>query len=186
VAYERPDTQATGRRALDLLQRQPRDVDHLRRPFDIHLHQIDQISTAGDEFRVWVASDLAHRVPNVVGTRIMEVNHDRPITCSIAATMLVSAPQRQILPLMSSRISSAVFALPSAISPAAEQICPGVQEPHWNASWSMNACCSGCSAPLPARPSIVVICAPSYMTANVRHELTRRPSMSTVQAPHWP
>src|SRR5215831_16645573 len=34
--------------------------------------------------------------------------------------------------------------------------------------------------------SIVVICAPSYMTANVRHELTRRPSMSTVQAPHWP
>src|SRR5262249_59064687 len=54
VTYERPDTQATGRRVLDLLQRQPRDVDHLRRPFDIHLHQIDQISTAGDEFRVWV------------------------------------------------------------------------------------------------------------------------------------
>jgi len=35
-------------------------------------------------------------------------------------------------------------------------------------------------------PSIVVTFAPSFMTASVRHELTRRPSMSTVQAPHWP
>jgi hypothetical protein len=32
-----------------------------------------------------------------------------------------------MLPLISSRISSAVFALPSAIRPAAEQICPDVQ-----------------------------------------------------------
>jgi hypothetical protein len=34
---------------------------------------------------------------------------------------------RQILPLINSRISSAVLAWPSAISPTAEQICPGVQ-----------------------------------------------------------
>ena len=33
------------------------------------------------------------------------------------------APHRQMLPLISSRIWSAVFALPSAIRPAAEQIC---------------------------------------------------------------
>ena len=32
-----------------------------------------------------------------------------------------------MLPLITSRISSGVFALPSAISPAAEQIWPGVQ-----------------------------------------------------------
>ena len=40
------------------------------------------------------------------------------------------------------------FRLALAISPAAEQIWPGVQYPHWKASWSMKACCSGCSAPL--------------------------------------
>ena len=37
-----------------------------------------------------------------------------------------------------------------------------------------------------ASPSIVVISAPSCMTASVRQELMRRPSTSTVQAPHWP
>jgi hypothetical protein len=41
--------------------------------------------------------------------------------------MLGYAPQRQMLPLISSRISSAVLALLSAISPTAEQICPEVQ-----------------------------------------------------------
>jgi len=33
---------------------------------------------------------------------------------------------------------------------------------------------------------MVVICAPSFITASVRHELIRRPSTRTVQAPHWP
>jgi hypothetical protein len=41
--------------------------------------------------------------------------------------MLGYAPHRQMLPLINSRISSAVLAFPSAIKPAAEQICPGVQ-----------------------------------------------------------
>ena len=50
----------------------------------------------------------------------------------------------------------------------------------------MKACCSGCSAPSVARPSTVVTSAPSFMTASVRQELIRRPSTSTVQAPHWP
>jgi hypothetical protein len=36
--------------------------------------------------------------------------------------MLGYAPQRQMLPLINSRISSAVFALPSFIKPTAEQI----------------------------------------------------------------
>ncbi len=43
----------------------------------------------------------------------------------------------------------------------------------------------GGSSPL-ARPSMVVISAPSAATARVRQELTRRPSSRTVQAPHWP
>ena len=60
-----------------------------RRPLDIHLHQVDQIGAAGDEFRVRVASDLAYRVDDIVGARVLEIDHDRPITCWIAATMLV-------------------------------------------------------------------------------------------------
>ena len=62
-----------------------------------------------------------------LGPCVLEIDHDLSIACSIAATMFGYAPQRQMLPLISSRISSAVFALPSAMSPTAEQICPGVQ-----------------------------------------------------------
>ena len=57
------------------------------------------------------------------GPYVIEVDHDCLIACMIAATMLGFAPHRQILPLMSSRISSTFLALPSAIRPAAEQIC---------------------------------------------------------------
>ncbi len=87
VPYERTDAQTTARGVFHLLERQARDVDDFRRLFDMHLHQIDQIGAAGDEFRVWVAGDLAHSVRNVVDARILEVDHDRPITCWIAATM---------------------------------------------------------------------------------------------------
>ena len=37
-----------------------------------------------------------------------------------------------------------------------------------------------------ARPSTVVTAEPSTATARARHALARRPSISTVQAPHWP
>jgi len=48
------------------------------------------------------------------------------ILCA-AATMPTYAPQRQMLPLISSRISSPVLALPSPIRPTPEQSCPEVQ-----------------------------------------------------------
>ena len=35
---------------------------------------------------------------------------------------------------------------PRGCTPTAEITWPGVQNPHWNASWSMNARCTGCSA----------------------------------------
>jgi hypothetical protein len=35
-------------------------------------------------------------------------------------------------------------------------------------------------------PSIVVMLSPACITASVRHELIRRPSTITVQAPHCP
>ena len=36
-----------------------------------------------------------------------------------------------------------------------------------------------------ASPSMVVTVEPSACTANTVHDLTLRPSMSTVHAPHW-
>ena len=76
------------RRLLDLVQRQPRDVDQPRRALDILLHQVDQVGAAGDEFRRRIGGDLAHRVGDVAGARVLEVDHDCPIACWIAATML--------------------------------------------------------------------------------------------------
>ena len=50
---------------------------------------------------------------------------------------------------------------------------PGVQNPHWKAKLSMNACCSGCRVSPSARPSMVMTSAPSACTASMRHERTR-------------
>ena len=62
------------------------------RLLDIHLHQIDQIGAAGDEFRARAAGHQAHRIGDAAGARILEIDHDCPvcwpIACWIAATML--------------------------------------------------------------------------------------------------
>ena len=89
VAHERADAQPAARRIFDLPQRQPRDVDQLYRLLDIHLHQIDQIGAAGDDLCLRLGSHLPHRVGDVVSTRVLEIDHDGPTTCWIAATMLV-------------------------------------------------------------------------------------------------
>ena len=63
---------------LDGLERQPRDVDQPRRALDVLLHQVDQVGAAGDELRRRIGRDLAHRVGDVVGARVLEVDHDSP------------------------------------------------------------------------------------------------------------
>ena len=74
---------------LDVVERQPRDVDQPRRALDILLHQIDQVGAAGDELRRRIGRDLAHRVGDVGGARVLEIDHDlASIACWIAATML--------------------------------------------------------------------------------------------------
>ena len=92
VRHERADAQAAVRRLLDGLQRQPRDVDQPRRALDIVFHQVDQVGAAGDELRRRIGRDLPHRVGDVVGARVLEIDHDLPpialIACWIAATML--------------------------------------------------------------------------------------------------
>src|SRR5260221_7590475 len=77
-------------------------------------------------------------------------------------------------------------ACPSWMRPIALMIWPGVQNPHWKPSWAMKAACTGWSWSPRATPSMVRISAPSWLTASARHELIRRPSTRTVQAPHWP
>ena len=79
VRHQRADAQAAVRGFLDGLERQPRNVDQPRRPFDILLHQVDQVGAAGNEFRRRIGRDLAHRVGDVVRARVLEIDHDRPI-----------------------------------------------------------------------------------------------------------
>ena len=72
------------------------------------------------------------------------------------------------------------------ISATADMIWPEVQNPHWKASQSMKARCTGWSWSPWASPSTVVTRLPWTVAASVRHDSTRRPSTWTVQAPHWP
>ncbi len=88
VRHQRADAQAAVRGFLDGLERQARNVDQPRRAFDVLLHQVDQVGAAGDEFRRRIGRDLAHGVGNVAGARVLEIDHDCPIACRIAATML--------------------------------------------------------------------------------------------------
>ena len=58
-------------------------------PFDILLHQVDQIGAAGDELRRRIGGDLAHRVGDVAWrARTAKLIMTASIACWIAATML--------------------------------------------------------------------------------------------------
>jgi hypothetical protein len=63
---------------------------------------------------------------------------------------------------------------------------PDVQKPHWKASASINACCTGSSVPSRASPSTVVTWRPVQSTASNKHAYIARPSTRTVQAPQSP
>ena len=49
IANRRTNLQAAIRRRFDLIERQAVDVEHLRRRFDVQLHQVDQRRPAGEE-----------------------------------------------------------------------------------------------------------------------------------------
>ena len=61
---------------------------------------------------------------------------------------------------------------------------PGVQKPHWKAWASMKARWTGCNRPSLASPSIVTTS--RAREAGVTQARNARPSISTVQLPHWP
>jgi hypothetical protein len=91
VRDQRADAQATLRRLLNRVERQPRDVDQPQRALDIVFHQIDEVGTAGNELCRWIGRDLPHGIGDIGGAGILKIDHDRPliavIACSIAATM---------------------------------------------------------------------------------------------------
>src|ERR1700745_942271 len=55
--------------------------------------------------------------------------------------------------------------------------------PHCGTSWSSQACCTLCSTPFCANPSIVVICRPATKLNGTEQERIAMPSTCTVQAP---
>ena len=89
IAHQGADAQPAFGRVLDLVQRKPRDVDQLARLFDVHLHQVDQIGPAGNELCGRIIGDETDSVSDAVRPDILEIDHDCPIACWIAATMFV-------------------------------------------------------------------------------------------------
>src|SRR6185503_13304807 len=96
---------------------------------------------ARQECAAGAAPDQRDRLVDAAGARVAERSHqrsppDRSRTSRIAARIFGYAAQRQILPLMHSAIWASSAAWPSSSSATADMIWPGVQNPHWNASWA--------------------------------------------------
>src|SRR6266704_2263292 len=92
-------------------------------------------------------------------------------------------PQRQILPVSASSMSSSVGLGISLRSTAALIICPDWQYPHCGTSISIQARCNGWLRSGES-PSIVVISFPAARVTGATHERTAWPSIWTVHAPH--
>ena len=88
IRHQRADPQTSAGGLLDLRKRQSRDVDQSGRTFDILFHEVEQVGAACYEFRRGIGRDLPHGIGDIVGPRVLEVDHEAPITCWMAATML--------------------------------------------------------------------------------------------------
>lgn len=91
-----------------------------------------------------------------------------------------------MFPFSPSRISFTVGLGFLFNSPTEAMIMPEVQNPHWKAELSRNACCTRWSVGPFERPSMV--CTGRFSTSPtwVMQERVGWPSTSTVQAPHCP
>src|SRR5689334_3475490 len=108
------------------------DVHQLRRRVHAHAHEVDKIGAPAQKPGAGLGR-AGDRIGHGGSPRVVERLH-APSRCAAAftaSTMPTYAPQRQMLPLMRSRISSSVrstFArFASSSSATAEQIWPGVQ-----------------------------------------------------------
>src|ERR1051326_7176750 len=93
-----------------------------------------------------------------------------------------NVPQRQIFVIVLSMSASEGFDF-SFSSAATAMIIPDWQYPHCGPSFSTHAFCTLCSAPLVARPSMVVIFLPTAAETGMTHDRNALPSTWTVQAP---
>src|ERR1043166_3505210 len=129
VANHRADPH-TARVLFDCREREAMDIDQHSRRFRAHAHEVDQIRATAEIFRPGLGN-RDQRVGNAGGPRVLEGPHtpSRRATSRTAATMPSYAPQRQMLPLMRSRISASVSAawprLTSASRPTADTLWPG-------------------------------------------------------------
>ena len=156
-------------------------------PLDVLFHQVDQVGAAGDEFRARLGGDHAaprrrRRCARAYWKLIMTCLHrllDRRDDVRIgAAAADVAAHQFADLvvgfwPCLR-RSARRRADLPRRAIAALERVM--VDE---RLLQRMQRAVVG--EPFDGRDL-----APSFMTARVRHELIRRPSTSTVHAPHWP
>jgi len=113
VGDGRADAQASSRTLFDDAEWQARDVDQTLRRLHAELHQVDQVGAAAEVGGASpVVEQRGHGGRGLVGTLVLELSQ-RAVS-EIAGTMFMYAPQRQMLPLMRSRISSSVSSVPSA------------------------------------------------------------------------
>ena len=104
-----------------LIDRLPKGLDESLGPQDTVLeHQVELGCPSGEVLRAWVGADKGDRTRDVVGADVCQRGRrhssSSAATSRIAATIFGYAPQRQMLPLMNSRISSSDRARPSARS----------------------------------------------------------------------
>ena len=70
IPRERADANAfAARQFFDLRERQPVDVDQLRGRFHAHLHQIDQVRSAAEKFRLRLFRNVNNRCLRIARAR---------------------------------------------------------------------------------------------------------------------
>ena len=123
VGGGRAETDAI-RRGLDARQIEPRHVDDASGIEHLDLHQVDERRTPAEESGAGLRRHL-DRFVDAPRTLVGDLAHHTLLRT--AATMLGYAPQRQMFPLIPSRISSSPRPPPSWRKPMQARICPGVQ-----------------------------------------------------------
>src|SRR5207253_7019202 len=125
-----------------------------------------------------------YRPADVRELRALDDRHALTSASSATASTIAWYPvQRQRLPARPRRIPSRESARPSSSRNFAVSSIPPVQKPHWRAAWSAKARSKRSNSDSSANPSTVSTCRPSTSATSVQHELTGRPSTSTVQVP---
>ena len=152
-----------------------------------HRHVVGVLSRAGEKALVLAAAHRLADRPGLVGTHGGPLlrHRGRARLHRLDDVVIAGAAADVAVELLADRLSSSAPGWRATRSSALITM-PGVQKPHCRPWHSRNAACIGCSVPsAAASPSIVRTLAPAACAASTLHDLTARPSTSTVHAPHW-